>query len=54
MKKIIFIADFFTEHILGGGELNNEELILELRNGGYKVDKTQSHLVTRRLINSNR
>jgi len=54
MKKIIFIADFFTEHVLGGGELNNEELILELRNGGYKVDKTQSHLVTKRLINSNK
>ena len=25
--KIIFIADFFVEDVLGGGELNNEECI---------------------------
>jgi len=25
--RIIFVADFFAEQVLGGGELNNEELI---------------------------
>jgi|TARA_R110000824_G_scaffold118998_2_gene272835 GT2 family glycosyltransferase len=45
-KKIIFIADYFTEHVLGGGELNNEELIIILQESGYDVLKVQSHLVT--------
>ena len=29
---IIFVADFFADQILGGGELNNEELI---NRGGF-------------------
>lgn len=45
MKKIVVIADFFTEHVLGGGELNNEELIDMFREE-YDVDKKQSHNVT--------
>ena len=27
MKRIVFISDFFVEHIIGGGELNDHELI---------------------------
>ena len=30
MSKYFFIADFFVDQVLGGGELNNEELIDEL------------------------
>lgn len=48
--KIIFIADFFVEQILGGGELNNEELILMLRADGYEVFKYNSHQITASLI----
>jgi hypothetical protein len=48
--KIVFIADFFVEQILGGGELNNEELILMLRADGYEVFKYNSHQVTASLI----
>jgi len=45
-KKIIFIADFFAEHVLGGGELNNKELIELLEEEQHiEVSKIQSHLV---------
>jgi len=39
--KLIFIADFFLEHILGGGELNNEELITILNDKGIEIFKHQ-------------
>ena len=39
MNKIIFIADFFEEHVPGGGELNNEQLINLLKEEGYDVKK---------------
>jgi GT2 family glycosyltransferase len=45
MRKVVFIADFFTEHVLGGGELNNEEVIKLFHEEGYEVFKIQSHLV---------
>jgi|TARA_Y100000034_G_scaffold133992_1_gene201202 hypothetical protein len=51
--KLVFIADFFTEHILGGGELNNEELIEILKLDGFEVVKIQSHLVNSSFIEEN-
>jgi len=51
---IVFIADFFVEHILGGGELNNEECIRILTEQGCKVEKIQSHLVTPQFIKSHK
>jgi|TARA_Y100000296_G_scaffold50200_1_gene57528 hypothetical protein len=39
---IVFIADFFADEILGGGELNNQELIGLLRNKGYTVNTKKS------------
>ena len=53
MRKIVVIADFFVEHILGGGELNNEELINMLREE-HEVSKIQSHKVTENYLNSNK
>ena len=44
--NIIFIADFFADEILGGGELNNEELILLLIKNGNSVTKIKSYKVT--------
>lgn len=44
-KKIIFIADFFSDQILGGGELNNEELFKMFNDSGYNVEKKRSHEV---------
>ena len=52
--EIIFIADFFADQILGGGELNNEELIDLLLRDGYSVKKINSHLVTSSFIEDNR
>ena len=42
VSRICFVADFFAEHVLGGGELNNEELIELLRAKGISVVKKRS------------
>lgn len=52
-KKIVFIADFFSEDIIGGGELNNEELI-KLLNLQYEVIKIRSHDVSEIFVESNK
>ena len=52
MKKIIFIADYFLEHIVGGGELNNDELIKILKNKGYDVVEKQSRFITLNFLKS--
>ena len=52
-RKIIYIADFFVNHIVGGGELNDHELIKLLRHSGRKVECFQSHLVTKKIIQNN-
>ena len=44
--KFVFIADFFVNEIIGGGELNNEELINILIDRKLSVKKINSHLVT--------
>ena len=46
MRKVIFIADFFADQISGGGELNNEVLIGDLKRQDLEIKKIQSHLVT--------
>jgi hypothetical protein len=51
--KIIFIADFFVEQILGGGELNNDELLKMLAQDGHEVLKINSHQVTPEFIDRN-
>ena len=35
--KLVFIADFFVDEILGGGELNNDELIKIFKQRGHEV-----------------
>ena len=45
-KNIFYISDFFVEQILGGGELNDDELIKSLKKQEFKIEKKQSHLVT--------
>jgi hypothetical protein len=51
MTKVLFIADFFAEHLVGGGELNNEELICILKKNGHDVVSLQSQLVTDKSLN---
>ena len=48
--KIVFIADAFAEQVLGGGELNNEELLKMLAQDGHDVLKINSHKVTPEFI----
>lgn len=52
-KEVIFIADFFVEQVVGGGELNNEELINLLKDSSFVVTKYQSHLVNVETIQDN-
>ena len=40
--SFIFIADYFVDEILGGGELNNEELASSIEKEGYTVLKVKS------------
>ena len=51
--KIVFIADFFVEQILGGGELNNDELLKMLVQDGHEVLKINSHQVAPEFIDRN-
>jgi len=50
MSEILFVADFFVEHIVGGGELSNEELIGILKRRGNKVTSVQSHKLTEQML----
>ena len=52
--SIVFIADFFAEQVLGGGELNNEELINILSSRGHEVFKVNSHVLTPQMVEENR
>ena len=53
MSKICFVADFFSDEVNGGGELNNEEFIKIATSRGYKVEKVKSqHLSTNHIKNN--
>jgi hypothetical protein len=45
MTKIVFIADVFAEQWLGGGELNNQQLIELLKDRGCEVLAVKSETV---------
>jgi hypothetical protein len=51
--KITFIADFYVDEIIGGGELNNEELIRMLSER-HEVKKLKSRNVTLDYIEKNK
>ena len=51
--KFVFVADLFLDDIVGGGELNNEELIRKLLLLGHDVYKIRSHELEVKFINSN-
>lgn len=54
MPKIIFIADFFSNEINGGGELNNDEAIFLLKQKGYEVEKINSRICSYEFVKNNR
>lgn len=45
MSRTLFIADYYVEQILGGGELNNDVLISSLRSQDIAIDCKNSHQV---------
>lgn len=53
-KKVVFIADFFADEVLGGGELNNEELIKILKERGWELQKIKSQHVNTNFLLQNR
>ena len=52
--NFVFIADFFVDEIPGGGELNNEELILILKKRGHIVTKMKSKTVNPNFLRENK
>ena len=43
-KQVVYISDFFANQVLGGAELNDQELLNVLKRR-YEVIKINSHLV---------
>ena len=52
-KKIVYINDFFLEDFVGGGELNDHELI-EMLKESYDIQKVRSNNVTIDFLEQNR
>ena len=44
--RFVFVADFFANQVLGGGEINNEELISILKKGGHEVKSINSRFLS--------
>lgn len=53
-KEIVYISDFFSTDVLGGCELNDQELILMLKEKKYKVSKIRSREVTNSFVENNK
>ena len=53
MIDIVFVADFFVDEIIGGGELNNDELVEILKSLGHQVRCLKSNNCTPDFINNN-
>lgn len=52
-KNIFYISDFFAEEIIGGGELNDLELINLLKNE-FILDKYKSNIISEDIIKNNK
>jgi len=52
-KNIFYISDFFAEEIVGGGELNDQELINLLKNE-FILDKYKSNIISEDVIKNNK
>lgn len=48
--KLVFIADYFSDQVLGGGELNNDELVNIFQQQNIEVIKIHSHEVSAAFI----
>lgn len=53
-NKIIYISDFFVNEVLGGGELNDFELLKILDSQGSNIEKIKSNHVTLHILKENK
>jgi len=53
LSKVVYISDFFLNDVVGGGELNDNELILLLREEGYEILKIKSDNVSSDFLRNN-
>jgi hypothetical protein len=47
---IIFVADWFSDEVNGGGELNNDEFISLVRESGTNIQKIKSNNLTKNIV----
>tara|TARA_R100000008_G_scaffold21543_1_gene11336 strand:+ start:14705 stop:16336 length:1632 start_codon:yes stop_codon:yes gene_type:complete len=52
-KKVFYISDFFVDDVLGGGELNDNELLKILEKSGFEISKMRSHAITQKILSDN-
>jgi len=50
-KKIIYISDYFVEHVLGGAEINDSVLLTEVLEAN--IERVQSHMVDLKFLKNN-
>ena len=50
MSKVVYISDFFASQVLGGGELNDEELLYLLESAGHNIYKYNSSSITEKIL----
>ena len=51
VKEIIYISDYFVEHVLGGAEINDNVLLTEVLEA--KIGRVQSHMVDFKFLKNN-
>lgn len=54
MSNIVYVADFFASQVLGGGELNDQELLRLLKSEGYNIYKYNSSRVTKEILENHK
>lgn len=52
VSHIYWLSDSFQEHVIGGAEICDEQVILALRSKGWSVTKVRSRDVTQELVDS--
>ena len=50
-KKVVYISDFFIEHVLGGAEINDNVLLTEVLDAD--IERVQSYVVSIELLKNN-
>lgn len=54
MSKVIYVSDFFYPEVLGGGELNDHELIFLLHERGFNITTFKSSNISVKILEKNK